>query len=146
MNRVIFTLILLVGMGWAQGFDTPFYKEPAVLKALAGVWERQALGNSKAESSFVIHGRTTTGDVIMRACPDTYDYSRETFSLMPGDKAIFHTHPNSREGKLSTADIAIADRYGVEMYVLSKDGLWMYRTGHSPVLLIQGTSFLQEYK
>ena len=145
MNRVIFTLILLAGLASAQtAFDTPFYQDPAVIKALASMWEHQLLGNSKTESSLVIHGRDAASNVILRACPDTHDYSRETFSLMPNDKAIFHTHPNSRESKPSTADIAIADKYGVEMYVLSKDGLWMYRTGmSSPVLVIQGTSFLR---
>jgi hypothetical protein len=132
-----------IGPRTPSPFDLPVYQHPAVLAQMAQMWQHQQNGNTRTESTMVLHSRRPDGTPIIRSMPDTADYSRETFGIMPGDTQIIHTHPNVMDARPSQADMDIANKYGVEMYTVSKDGLYRYAPGMKKAeLAIQGTDFL----
>jgi hypothetical protein len=125
-------------------FSQPIYEHPDVVKAMQGIWTSNRNGNAKSESSFVVHSRRPDGTPIIRNMPDTNDYAKETFSIMPGDTAIVHTHPNGMNYVPSPADMKIADEHpGLEMYVVSQHGLYRYVKGmKKPEQIYSSTDFL----
>jgi hypothetical protein len=63
---------------------------------------------------------------------------------VPGDKAIFHVHPAGFDPRPSDADRDIADKHGVDIYSLSKVGLYKYSKGmKDPQLIENGLDFLK---
>lgn len=107
----------------------PVHDHPDVVNAMRDAWTKRMNGEDRSESTIVVHGRKPDGTPIMRFPKDTGDYAKETFDIAPGDKAIIHTHPNRMDPQPSPADRQIADKYGLDMYTVSKAGLYRYSKG-----------------
>ena len=58
--------------------------------------------------------------------PLTNQYRKFTFAWNPNTVAIVHTHANGTAPKPQDADIQIADRFGVPMFTLTIEGMYMY--------------------
>lgn len=128
----------------AESFSTPVYESPAVVAAMRVMWRSHVDGKDGSESTIILHSRRPDGTPIIRTVPDTKDFSRETFPLMPGDTAVIHTHPASKDPRPSETDKKIADKYGIEMFTLSNEGVYRYKTGEGTTLVVAGTEFLAE--
>lgn len=124
-------------------FSVAYHDHPDIVSAMRNMWTKQNNGDARSESTMIIRGRDVKGNPITRFPKDTQDYSKERFDLLPGDKAIIHTHPNVMDGMPSKADRDIADKNKLDMYTVSKDGLYLYRTGmKQPELVKKGTDWL----
>ena len=131
----------------AANFAQPFNENSDIKDHMNKIWEAHKNGQGSSEGSFVIHGRKPDGSPVLRDIPDSEDYHKERFSIMPGDKAIIHTHPDLTDPKPSEADREIADKNGLDMYTLSNGGLYLYRKGmKEPQRVYNDTSFLSPPK
>ena len=143
--RLLCILLLLCGaVQAAEPFTTPVYQSPTVVAAMRVMWRSHVDGKDGSESTIILHLRRPDGTPVVRTVPDTKDFSRETFPLMPGDTAVIHTHPASKDPHPSEADKKIADKYGIEMFTLSAAGVYRYKTGEGTTLVVDGTSFLAD--
>jgi hypothetical protein len=129
----------------SPNFTLPSHQIPEVRDALAKMWQSTSNGTTGAESSVVLHGLKADGSPIMRVPPNTNQHDSETFSIAPGDKALYHVHPEHTDPKPSDADMKIADRYGIDMYSLSSQGLYKYSKGmKAPQLVESGLDWLSK--
>lgn len=68
------------------------------------------------------------------------------FTIPVGTIAIFHTHPQGRD-RMSEKDMAVADKANLDMYVISRSGLYHYRPRmKGPEMLQAGTDYLTKKK
>jgi hypothetical protein len=100
----------------------PIWQSPNVVQHMGSAWKSAGNGNTNEESSFIM----LKGSPVPVPMPPTHDYHKETFSIEPDTQAIFHTHPNSADPMPSDADKKIADKFHVQMYVMSSKGLSLY--------------------
>jgi hypothetical protein len=98
----------------------PLYCQYNVVVHMQTAWAMSLDGFSEAEAGFVVNG-TEPQPVILG------DVGKVTLAIIPGvTTAIFHTHPH-REWQPSAADIAVADKFKLDMYVMTARGLTLYR-------------------
>lgn len=123
-------------------FSIPDYQHPEVIKAIRDLWSHQGFGKNETESVVSLHSRKADGHPIIKQQPDAFTSDKEKFSIAPGDTAIIHNHPIGKYPKPAPADTAIADKFGVDMYTISKDGLYRYSPVDKKTTLVQpGTNF-----
>lgn len=113
------------------------YAHPEVQAALRQIWSRAGGGLLTTEGAF-----TYDKNAGVKLVPPTNEYETMTFEIQPTTQAIFHTHP-AGQNRMSQNDINTANQNHVDMYVLSRDGLYFYRPGmKAPQLVMTGTDFL----
>ena len=117
---------------------TLLYCEPDVIAAMKQIWEQSANGTSGAEASFSVNGNSSNYKIVFN--PFTNERSSQTFQIVTGGAspmfAIFHVHPNTSTWQPSTpgnnyegntlGDTGLADRFQLQMYVVSQQGLGFY--------------------
>jgi hypothetical protein len=57
--------------------------------------------------------------------------------------AVAHVHPNMLESTPSFADVQLAKRAGIEVFVISRSGLWEVHTDGSITRVFDGTAWLK---
>jgi RHS repeat-associated protein len=128
--------------------------QPNVISAMRTIWTETSNGTSGAEASFNVNGSPSSYSIHLN--PFTNQKAFQTIPLQADTFANFHVHPNSTgpdNWKPSTpqgnsqnngqGDIGMADRNGIQIYVVSRTGLGFYdpATRRPPVLLRQGMSW-----
>ena len=117
----------------------PLQARPEILAALNKAWTQAKLGMANTEAGFYVD---KDGGINM--APQSNEFSRLPITISKGTTSLFHTHPSDRS-KMSAYDMQIANKQNVEVYVLSKDGLYYYRPGMKAPNLVQiGTDFLSK--
>jgi hypothetical protein len=119
-----------------------YHDMPGVMDAMRQMWVRARNGVDDSEAGF-----SYDSDGTINFAPHSNQYSHESVPRTPNTIAVFHTHPNSRSARMSTEDIAAANQANVDMYVLSRAGLYHFKPGMKyPELLMSGTGFLTQKK
>lgn len=94
------------------------------------IWKRAGSGFLNVEMAF-----TVDLDGNYNLSSFTNEQNKLTLQIIPGKtSAIIHTHPNSSGPQPSTpsssingvGDTGIADKYSLNIYVVSSRGLWVY--------------------
>jgi hypothetical protein len=143
------SLILFATVAVAQtnpNFDRPVTDFANVRHAIAVIYEQQSYGNFNSESEFTLHRRTPDGTPLIREIHNGNNRFHEEFYLMAGDTAVFHTHPSSRLPYPSEQDIEVAEKYRLDMYTVSSQGVYLYRTGMTQPELVMTTGQLLALK
>ncbi|MCL2659583.1 MAG: hypothetical protein FWD64_03575 [Acidobacteriaceae bacterium] len=113
----------------------PLYCNADVISAMRTIWAQSANGTSGAEASFRLDGNTSNYSIVFT--PFTNQRGSQTIQIKPGTTfALFHTHPNFGSWQPSTpqnnfegnplGDTGVADKYNLQMYVVSQRGLGYY--------------------
>lgn len=87
-------------------------------------WNAVQHGSANIEKVVLIL-RTSTG-VQARAQKLTNEYKKCTFPWHPATLAVVHTHPNSSPAIPQPDDLAIADKYRVPMFTITRIGMFVY--------------------
>ena len=115
------------------------HRRPEIQGALREIWVRAGGGVYKTESAF-IYDKTVGVELV----PPTNQFEKMSIEIRPTTQAIFHTHPIG-QNRMSENDINTANQNHVDMYVLSRDGLYFYSPGmRAPRLVVFGTDFLRK--
>jgi hypothetical protein len=114
----------------------PLYCQANLVYHMQTAWALSLDGLSEAEAGFVVNGDEPQPVVLG-------DIGKVTLSIIPGTTtAIFHTHPH-QDWEPSTNDMAIANKYGLDMYVMTARGLTKYDPDlHTVVIVRPGLEWL----
>ncbi len=109
-----------------------------VRSALERLLERAQYGASPYESAAWLV-RTPSG-VAVEAWDFTREFHRACWhgGVPHGALAIVHTHPNRVDPRPSPADVALAQRLGIPVYALTREGLWAAHADGTIVLEARG--------
>jgi hypothetical protein len=101
-----------------------YHNRPEVMDAMRLMWVRARDGMDNSEAGF-----SYDSDGTINFASHSNQYSHESIPTTPNTVAVFHTHPYSRSARMSSEDIAAANQANVDMYVLSRAGLYHYKPG-----------------
>ena len=121
--------------GSALTTQSPIYCQPDVIAAMKTIWGQSSNGTSRAEASFRLDGSPANYNIVVS--PFTNERDKQKLTIKPGTTfALFHVHPNSSDWQPSTpgnnaegnpyGDTGVADKYNLQMYVVSSKGLGFY--------------------
>jgi hypothetical protein len=88
-------------------------------------WRSSGNGTTTQERVLLIL-RMADGSYSARSMGTTNEYKSFTFNWHPAAVAIVHTHPNSSSPKPQSADMQIADKFGVLMFTITIRGMYLY--------------------
>jgi len=107
-----------------------------VRKAMAKAWGQSSNGSSGVEAGFRMDGSDSSYQIVENAYTNQQAQQSMTINARGENRtfAIFHVHPNNSGPQPSTpttssnrvGDTGVADRYGIDMFVMSSRGLWYY--------------------
>jgi hypothetical protein len=132
----------------------PIYCKPDVIRAMRVIWSESGNGTTGIESTFLLNG--TPESYRMEHEPLTGERMKQQFHAYPGSTfAVFHVHPNmsgiypstptdnvTNDGK---GDTWYADKYGWDVYVVSRGGLTVYRpSGELTIKLRNGLDWASQ--
>jgi RHS repeat-associated protein len=116
----------------------PIYCQPDVIAAMLNAYTLAQNGRSQSggglERSFGLTGSSTNYQIH----PDRFTNQRgqHSITIYAGMFANFHTHADGTGAKPSTpydnaahhplGDTGVGDKYHIDVYVMSNNGLWMY--------------------
>jgi hypothetical protein len=119
--------------------NVELHLRPEIIEAMRNAWLSASLGNSRNEAGFYYDG--TINPVAL-----TNQNGQLSFIIPAGTTAVFHTHPQGHD-PMSRQDIDVANQNNVDMYVISRSGLYHYRPGmKGPEMLQAGTDYLARNK
>jgi hypothetical protein len=104
-----------------------------VRDAMKKAWSQAGNGTTGAEAGFRLDGKPESYSLV----PSSYtnELGSQTMRIVPDRTfAIFHVHPQNSGPQPSTpstsanhfGDTGIADKYAINVYVMSASGLWVY--------------------
>ncbi|HXG67783.1 MAG TPA: hypothetical protein VNO70_21965 [Blastocatellia bacterium] len=96
-----------------------------VVKEFQKAWSLTASGRRDVEAVVLLF-RKLDGSYIARNQGSTNERKKFTFRWVSNAIAIVHTHPNDDNPRPSDQDKRIADKYGVPMFTITLDGMYMY--------------------
>lgn len=117
--------------------EVPVHCQPDVIKAMKTAWSISGNGTTGTEAGFNVNG-SPSNYKIDPFSTNGYKSQRIKINISGPDKtfANFHVHPGTGHGNPSTpennyhgngvGDTGVADKYGLKMYIISRDGLSMY--------------------
>ncbi|HXG64513.1 MAG TPA: hypothetical protein VNO70_05360 [Blastocatellia bacterium] len=97
----------------------------SVVKEFRKAWSLTASGRRDVEAVVLLF-RKLDGSYVAESQGSTNERKKFTFRWVANAIAIVHTHPNSDSPKPSDQDKRIADKYGVPMFTITVDGMYMY--------------------
>ncbi len=120
----------------AHGQTTPVYCKPDVIRAMNHIWLESDNGTTGVEASFMLNGSPESYSIEQE--PMTGEKDEQRVTLYPGQTfAIFHVHPNNtgqypstpsnHYGNKGQGDTALADENHIDIYVVHRLGLSVYR-------------------
>ena len=96
-----------------------------ILKEFNGAWQQSGLGTNDTEAAVLVL-RESDGSVRAVSGGRTNQSYKFTFTWNPSIIAVVHTHPNNRDPKPSVDDIQVARRFGVPMFTITRQGMFLY--------------------
>ena len=111
--------------------------DEAMVREFNGAWRQCVLG-TKATEAVVLVLRGADGSPKAVSAGRSNQFYKFTFNWNPAIIAIFHTHPNNRDPKPVEEDIAIARRFDVPIFTLSRKGMFMYSPAADRTIKIKG--------
>jgi hypothetical protein len=125
----------------SAGRSIELYLKPEIIDAMRLAWTRAGAGVSRSEAGFYVASDGSKTDVDR-----TNQDVALRFTIPAGTTAIFHTHPRGHD-RMSQQDMAVADKANLDMYVISRSGLYHYRPGMKrPEMLQAGIDYLTKKK
>jgi hypothetical protein len=114
---------------------TPLHCKPDVISAMKKIWAQSSNGTSGAEASFRVDGDPANYNIVFSSFTNQRNF--QNLTIIPGTTfALFHVHPNTSGWQPSTpennsegnayGDTGMADKYNLQMYVVSRNGLGFY--------------------
>ena len=88
-------------------------------------WMYSRCGTTYLEGLVFIY-RNSDGSYRARALRPNNEFDKLTFKWDPEAIAVAHTHPNSCSPRPTANDKQLGDRYGVPMFTISANGMFMY--------------------
>jgi hypothetical protein len=111
-------LTLILYAAFIQGM--PLYCQPDVVSAMDKIWQESDNGRSGKETAF-----TVIGDRVEMAEYSNVE-NQADIKIHENTTALFHVHPHGTDPKPSVKDQKIAEKYGIEIYTVSDQGLFKY--------------------
>jgi hypothetical protein len=116
--------------------QTPVYCQPDVIRAMNHIWLESGNGTTGVEASFMLNGSPESYSIKQE--PMTGEKYGQDVVIYPGQTfALFHIHPNNtgqypstpsnHYGNKGQGDTAMADEVHVDIYVVHRLGLSVYR-------------------
>ena len=153
LSRLSCILTLFVGTVFTQ--EPKFYRveltasdsiptvelhlRPEIIEAMRNAWLSASLGNSPNEAGFYYNG-------TINPVAHTNQNGKLAFNIPPRTTAVLHTHPQGHD-LMSQQDIDVANQNHIDMYVISRSGLYHYRPGmKGPEMVQAGTDYLTKNK
>src|ERR1019366_4387412 len=127
----IAVLSLLATLASAQ---TPVYCQPDVVKAMGQIWMASGNGEVGIESTFILNGTPEVYTIEIEKATANERMQQHIYTR-PSTFAVLHVHPNISSEYPSTpknsytggqGDTGMADKLGVDVYVVSSRGLTVY--------------------
>ena len=130
----VFLIVVVCISVMAQGQTVPVYCKPDVIKAMGRIWMDSTNGTSGVESTFILNGTPEAYKIEFEKMSG--EQMQQKIYTWPNTFAVIHVHPN-RSGEYpstptnsyvqgSGGDTGMADRLGVDVYVVSNRGLTVY--------------------
>ena len=117
------------GIRVPRGADFAISKiDKQMVEAFGKAWRRSGNGTSPQEGLVLIL-QMADGGYSAREMGSTNEDRQFTFSWHPATIAIVHTHPNSSDPKPQYEDIAVADKYHVPIFTITRRGMYVYDPG-----------------
>ena len=129
----------------------PIYCRPDVIAAMKRAWSRTGNGTLGTEAGFVTNGTPGSYQIIETKSGNTQGHQKITINkdgpgVLDPTFALFHVHPGTNTGSMwpstpgnnkldnKLGDTGIADKYNIQFYVMSRNGLTLYdpRTKNEP--------------
>ena len=140
---VIFAVACTVA---SEGQSMPIYCQADTIKAMQHIWRQSQNGMSGIEASFMVNGTPEAYTIEQEKM--TGERGMQTIIEYPGQTfAIFHVHPNSSGQYPSTpsnnyannghGDTGMADRWKIDIYVVHRNGLSVYRWKTKETMLLR---------
>jgi hypothetical protein len=106
-------------------------------------WRSCGNGTTTQERVLLIL-RMGDGSYSARSMGTTNEYKSFSFPWHPGAVAIVHTHPNISSPKPQSADMQVAEKFGVLMFTITSRGMYLYDPSTKGITKIQeGLDWLQ---
>jgi hypothetical protein len=96
-----------------------------IVAEFGNAWRSSGNGMTDSESVVLIF-RMIGGGYLAKSMGATNERRKFTFRWHPGAIAIIHTHPNNASPKPQEADCQVADKYGVPIFTLAREGMFAY--------------------
>jgi hypothetical protein len=96
-----------------------------IIQEFSKAWRNSGNGMTDSESVILIF-RMLGGGYAAKSLGATNERRQFTFRWHPGAIAIIHTHPNNASPRPQEADCQIADKYGVPIFTLAREGMFAY--------------------
>lgn len=103
-----------------------------VCDAMVKAWNQTGNGTTGSEAGFRLDGDRSEYNIIENAY--TNEQGKQSLTITSSTFAIFHVHPNASGPQPSSpatslngvGDTGVADKYGLDVFVISSSGLWYY--------------------
>ena len=113
--------------------STPIYCQPDVIKAMGTIWMMTGNGSTPMEATFILNGTPEAYTIEIEKSHN--EAGSQSIYTLPATFAVMHVHPNRAGAYPSTpknsytggqGDTGMADKLGVDVYVVSSRGLTVY--------------------
>lgn len=96
-----------------------------IIAEFGKAWRNSGNGMTDSEGVVLIF-RMLGGGYMAKSMGATNERRQFTFRWHPGAIAIIHTHPNNANPRPQYADCQVADKYGVPIFTLAREGMYAY--------------------
>lgn len=141
----LYILAWVLLASWAAHAETPVYCQEPVVKAMQKIWSQSGNGLTNYEAAFILSGTPESYVIGFEGRSDTTMQQR--IYLWATTFAVFHVHPNKSGQYPSTpkdnfasngeGDTGMADRRHVDIYVVHRFGLSVYRWQTKETVLLR---------
>ena len=102
------------------------YCVPDVIEPMIYAWGQSVNGTNGTEAGFRTDGKPEVGGYTVVRNNFTNQQMAQLLEVTNTTFAIFHVHPKGGDPKPSKPDQNIGNKYGIEMYTMSRQGLYLY--------------------
>lgn len=118
--------------------------DSVVVDACQDLWRSCGFGHSSFErGAFIVDGANGIEITGWGAVYNKTNFQAFLGRIPAGTFAIVHTHPRTVSGKPSMGDMMTADRLGLLMLVLSREGVWCYDPAQRTTSQLAGRDYLE---
>lgn len=107
-----------------------------VVREFERAWDKSAHGIRLIEALVLIF-RMPDGSIKAVPGGHTNEAYRFTFEWNQAIIAIVHTHPNKSHPEPQGPDLLIADKFGVPMFTITRDGMYLYDPATKNIAKVQ---------
>jgi RHS repeat-associated protein len=95
-----------------------------VINAMKKSWSQTSNGTSGLEAGFRLDGTSDSYTIV--ESPSSNTQMKQSMEISPTTFDLFHVHPNKADPNPSPNDINIANKFGIDVFTMSSNGLFEY--------------------